>query len=167
MRRHRLQGSMLGCSLAAWAILHACGGEVGPGGLPRTRTGGSTSTTAGGSAGGGGSAGADGSSGDALGPCSGTSEECESARYFNEYRTTHLWPSECNNPLVWNDTLGKYAHDWTLQTGANQMHSFGPYGESLGGGDDIGLKDMVFFVSAFDPNGELHCNPARRFYPSH
>jgi len=159
----------------------SAGGAVGgtnTGGTGGTDIGGSSAGVsgqagtdiAGGSAGEGpSSAGAAGTNtgGDGLGPCSGTPDECGAAREFNAYRTTHFQQGECNNPLVWHETLGTFAHDWALQTFDEQEHSFGPYGESLGYGDDGGVHDMVFFISEYDPPGEDHCAPDGSFVASH
>jgi hypothetical protein len=111
--------------------------------------------------------GSDSSSDDAdalLGPCSGSADECDAARVINEYRMQHIQQGECNNALRWDDTLAAFAREWC---GPELMHSFGPYGESLGGGDDSGVRDMALFISEYDPPGEPHCNPDGSLTLSH
>ncbi|KAJ5104173.1 hypothetical protein N7532_004702 [Penicillium argentinense] len=63
----------------------------------------------------------------------------------NDYRTTHD-----AGPLVWNDTLAKYARNWAET--CIWKHSNGPYGENLA----FGYSNASAAVEAWGDEGDLY-----------
>lgn len=88
----------------------------------------------------------------ALGPCSGTPAECEAARVVNEYRTSHFHLGECNNPLRWNEEIGRLAHEY--QDGPFVHHSDYGYLENVGQAFDV--RQTAKYIVQYEP-GEPHC----------
>lgn len=104
-----------------------------------------------------------GDEGDGLGDCTGTDAECEAARVINEYRTSHFEQGECNNALVWNDEMGRLAHEH--QSGPFVGHSSNGYVENVG--QAYGVRETAEYIIQWEAGSEEHCAPDGSYVMSH
>jgi len=98
-----------------------------------------------------------------LGDCTGTAAECEAWQVINEYRTSHFQQGECNNALLWNDELGRLAHDH--QSGPFVGHSSYGYVENVG--QAYGVRETAEYIMEYDGGFEDHCAADGSYVMSH
>jgi hypothetical protein len=81
----------------------------------------------------------------------------------NEYRARHVHAGECNEPLRWDENLGRLAHEH--QTGPFVEHTSHGYVEVTG--QAYGVRETAEYIAQWEAVIEEHCGPDGSYTVSH